>query len=188
MRGFSGRIVDGFYSDPKRIRRDALALDFREPHAKGVGGLAWRVDVPVSQEVVEKLEALWGFKIKPTRAEIRYTLQSAEEISKKRGIICHSDVGVSEYTAVIYLSRPQDCKGGTAFFEHMPSRSKVHDPLMREINFRAPEDWKEYYCSDMKFNRMVSYRSDIFHGIKRPLFGQDIKSARMIQSIRFNRA
>lgn len=183
-----GHVVDGFFDDPLQVRKSIRELNFLAPNPSGVGGLAWRCDVPISAEIVEKLEKVWGFKIEPQRAEIRYTLQSAEEISRKRGIICHSDLGVSQYTAVVYLSRPNDCKGGTAFFEHKPSKSKIHSPFNKEIDFRAKQDWKEYYCSDMKFNRMVTYRSDIFHGIKRPLFGKDIKSARMIQSIRFNKA
>ena len=99
-----------------------------------------------------------------------------------------SDAGTSEFTAVIYLSRPQDCLGGTAFFEHRPTKSKAHYPRQVAVDFRAINDWKEYCCANMKFNRMVTYHSNIFHGIKRPFFGEDMKSARMIQSIRFNRA
>ena len=188
MNDFPGKVKDGFYAEPKRIRRAALALDFIAPNPNGVGGLAWRCDVPTSKEVVAKLEAVWGFKIKPLRSEIRYTLETADEISRRRGIICHSDAGTSDYTAVVYLSRPQDCMGGTAFFEHQPTGTKIHEPVKTPVDFKAVADWKEYYCSEMKFNRMVTYRSDIFHGIRRPLFGKDIKSARMIQSIRFNRA
>lgn len=188
MSGFSGIVVDDFYSDSRRIRKAALGLKYIAPNPKGLGGLAWRCDVPVSKEVVAGLEKAWGFKIKPSRAEIRYTLESADEISQRRGIICHSDAGVSEFTAVIYLSRPQDCIGGTAFFEHKPSGSKVHDLNANPVDFRAINDWREYHCSDMKFNRLVTYPSNIFHGIKRPFFGKDIKSSRMIQSIRFDRA
>lgn len=187
MKEFPGHIVDNFFSEPKKVRRAALALDYKAPNPQGVGGFAWRCDVPVSNEITKKLEKVWGFKIKPLLAEIRYTLESADEIAKRRGIICHSDAGTSEYTAVIYMSRPQDCKGGTAFFEHIPSKSKVHYPQKIPVDFRSIPEWREYYCADMKFNRLVTYRSEIFHGIKRPFFGTDIKSARMIQSIRFNR-
>ena len=188
MKGFPGHVCDNFFAEPKKIRRAALNLDFKAPNPQGMGGLAWRCDVPITSEIAEKLESIWGFKIQPVRAEIRYTLSSAAEISERRGIICHSDAGTSEFTAVIYLSRPQNCLGGTAFFEHRPTKSKTHYPQQYAVDFKAISDWKEYYCANMKFNRMVTYHSNIFHGIKRPFFGDDIKSARMIQSIRFNRA
>ena len=116
MKGFPGHVCDNFFAEPKKIRRAALNLDFKSPNPQGMGGLAWRCDVPITSEIAEKLESVWGFKIQPVRAEIRYTLSSAAEISERRGIICHSDAGTSEFTAVIYLSKPQDCLGGTAFF------------------------------------------------------------------------
>lgn len=187
-KGFQGHVYDNFFDEPKKVRRAALNLGFTAPNPRGVGGFAWRCDVPVMSEIVEKLEAIWGFAINPLRAEIRYTLESAEEISARRGIICHSDAGVSDYTAVIYLSRPQDCKGGTAFFEHKPTKSRSFVAGKSMVDFKSIGDWAEYYCADMKFNRIATYNSAIYHGIKRPFFGEDINSARMIQSIRFNRA
>jgi len=89
------------------------------------------------------------------------------------------------FSAVLYLNSPSECRGGTAFFRHRGTK--------REAFVRAPraavrlwnviyrdghnidygqnywhetweDDWIRYYTAPMKFNRLVLFPSQLFHG------------------------
>lgn len=180
---FEGYIVDDFYLDPMAVRSELIRQPFSPPHPSGRGGPAWRCNLPPSDELARKLSDIWGFPIDSLHAEARYNLASS---SPPHGF-CHSDYYVSEYTAVIYMSLPGDCQGGTNFFRHTPSESICYHPSLGRLNYADPNIWELVHTVDMVFNRLTTYPSKNFHGIKRPFFGAKKENARLIQSIRFNR-
>ena len=184
VRMFEGHTVDNFYTNPLEIRAQLMDESFLPPHPSGRGGPAWRCDLSPSEEMVSKLSEIWGFRIDPLHLEARYNLGSS---TPPRGF-CHSDFRVSDYTAVIYMTLPEHCQGGTNFFRHIPSDSTAYHPQLGELNYADPNIWELQHTVDMSFNRMTTYPSKIFHGIKRPFFGTQKEDARLIQSIRFNRA
>ena len=181
---FDGYTVDNFYLDPIAVRSELLSQPFAPPHPSGRGGPAWRCTLPPNSELERKLSDVWGFPIYSLHSEARYNLGSS---STPRGF-CHSDFSVSEFTAVIYMSLPEHCQGGTNFFRHRPSKSIYYHPGLGQLNYADPDSWELIHTVDMVFNRLTTYPSKNFHGIKRPFFGVEKENARLIQSIRFNRA
>ena len=181
---FEGFVVDDFYADPMSVRADLMSQPFQPPHPSGRGGPAWRCDLLPGDEIVRKLAQIWDFPIDPLHLEARYNLASS---APPRGF-CHSDFSVSDYTAVIYMSLPEHCQGGTNFFRHIPSNSISYHPELGQLNYADPEIWELLHTVDMGFNRLTTYPSKNFHGIKRPFFGANKEDARLIQSLRFNRA
>ena len=185
-----GLVFDGFFSDPLSVRKRIKNLEFVPPDPGGKGGVAWFKRIETSDEIREKLEQMWGFKIFPVYSEYRYSFKNADESRTQQGnqIICHSDYGTSDYTSVVYLTAPKYCNGGTNFFKHLPSGEKEYIPNKTLCDFGKSKEWKCYYSSKMTFNRVVSYRSGLFHAVKPPFFGSDLNDCRLILTTRFNRA
>lgn len=181
----SVRIVDNFYDDPMRVRLAALHshYDGPPPLVTGqpqLGGSAWRSTCPpeVEREACLKLENILGIRIESNIFQFRYTLGS----SSKRAI-CHVDR--SQYTAVMYLTLPEHCAGGTSLFRHKPS-NRYEAELDEPFDYSTPESWEEVYRAEMKFNRMVVYPGRLFHSPTPPFFGDNIENARLSQTMFIN--
>lgn len=187
---FEGMVFDNFFADALSVRKSIQDLDFVPPDPSGKGGVAWHCRIQTSSEIQEKLEEIWGFAIAPVYSEYRYSFKNADDSRSQYGnkIICHSDYGTSDYTSVVYLTAPKYCNGGTNFFKHIPSGEKEFIPKITNCDFRKNSHWKCYYNSKMAFNRIVSYRSSLFHGVRPPFFGTTLSDCRLILTTRFNRA
>lgn len=187
--GLEGLVFDNFFDDPLSMRKAIKSLDFVPPNPDGRGGVAWYCRVETSDEIKRKLEQMWGFEVAPVYSEYRYSFKNADESRKQLGskIICHSDFGTSDYTSVVYLTAPKYCNGGTNFFKHIPSGEKEFIPQKTNCDFSNSADWKCYYSSSMAFNRIVSYRSSLFHAVKPPFFGSTLNDCRLILTTRFNK-
>jgi hypothetical protein len=186
---FEGKIFDGFFSEPIKFRKAIKTLDFVPPNPGGRGGVAWYCRVPTNDEIKEKLEKIWGFKITTIYSEYRYSFKKADESRRAKGaqIVCHSDYGTSEYTSVVYLTAPKYCNGGTNFFMHLPSGAKEFVPKGGMPDFLDHSAWRPYFSSKMAFNRVVTYRSSLFHAVKPPFFGSNLNDCRLILTTRFDR-
>ena len=186
---FEGMVFDNFFDDPLKARKAIKELDFVPPDPSGKGGVAWYCRLKTAPEIQQKLEKIWGFSIKPVYSEYRYSFKNADESRTQHGnkIVCHSDYGTSDYTSVVYLTAPKYCNGGTNFFHHIPSGEKAFSPQKTQCDFSNASDWKCYYTSKMAFNRIVTYRSALFHGVRPPFFGSNLNDCRLILTTRFNR-
>jgi Family of unknown function (DUF6445) len=176
------QIVDDFYDDPTLVRSIALRsrYDGPPPLVAGqpqLGGAAWRCQCPpeVEREAVAKVGKLLGLPVKASIFQFRYTLAE----SRKRAV-CHVDG--TEYTAVMYLTLPEHCRGGTSLFRHKPT-NRFEAALDESFDYTNPEPWEEVYRVDMKFNRMVIYPGRLFHSPTAPFFGDSIENARLTQTM-----
>jgi hypothetical protein len=179
------RVVDDFYDDPVFVRASALTASYSEAPPLNadqpqLGGAARRCAVPaeIEQEARGKLEALLGIQIHTNVFQFRYTL--AETVKRA---VCHVDK--AEFTAVMYLTLPEHCRGGTSFFRHRPS-DRFGAPVEERLDFANPESWDEIYRVEMKFNRMVVYPGWLFHSPTPPFFGGSIEDARLSQTMFIN--
>src|SRR5262249_36911806 len=124
----------------------------------------------------------------------------------------HVDGGGREnvYAAILYLSLPEHCRGGTAFWRHRDTgweRSPPKDELaargygtfleferrwiqtyrlrnFAELQERRAATWDCVLSVPMRFNRLIVYRGDYFHAITE-LFGDDAQNARFVQLFYF---
>ena len=178
-------VVDDFYDDPMRVRSVALhsAYEGPPPLMAGqpqLGGAAWRCWCPaeVEREATVKLERLLGIRIESNMFQFRYTLGR----TVKRAV-CHVDR--AQYTAVMYLTLPEHCRGGTSLFRHRPSNRYEAD-LEESFDYTNPDLWEEVHRVEMRFNRMVVYPGRLFHSVTPPFFGDSIENARLSQTMFIN--
>jgi Flp pilus assembly protein TadD len=204
-------VIDDFLPDPWALRNEALrrcALEAgRHPAANfpGVQTAAWPCDATM-QRIADAL----GRRLKWDSLDhgaVRLSMAGDE---------ARADVHVDNATlpnifgGVLYLSLPQDCRGGTSFYRHRATgwdgrpdeatmlgrgyRSfldfqKRHLPANRLLPFaewRRQRDttWEWLFEVPMKFNRLIVFRSNYFHAVSE-LFGDRPENGRLIQLFHF---
>lgn len=189
------KTLDIAFDNPDSVRQRILQKDFKSPRQFGNYGPAWRCDMEAIElegfsDIEKRLAELWGFNINPVHLEARYSFADAnlEQANPFLKNICHNDYGVSEYTAVIYLTLPQYCQGGTDFFKYLPANTLRYHPALGRVDITDPSIWERVHSSEMAYNRLLTFPSPMFHAVKRPYFGTELDNARLILSVRFNRA
>lgn len=90
----------------------------------------------------------------------------------------HSDDICAKYASVLYLNRPEQCSGGTAFWKHeqlgidrLPSRADLEARGVDADGFYKGMDrdwkdlglWKQTGFVAMKRNRFITYPTCLFH-------------------------
>jgi Family of unknown function (DUF6445) len=192
-------VVDDFIDGAEGLREAALGLTF--PNLEGpfpgrnslqrinLEGLADQV----SDLVREPLEP-----ISPPRSHGKCRLTLASDPARAR---VHIDP--SHWSGILYLSRPQDCRGGTDFYRHLPTGSE-HAPVdaaeLHAMGFTSFEDvhreivakdgldeskWERTMSVPMRFNRLVLLRPWLWHTAG-PGFGDDVVDGRLVYLMFFS--
>ena len=165
-------ILDDFLPDPVTIREAALKLPFAD--VKGPDGEVYkRVSTVVSSMFSDTLSKRLGVPITPG-----YSLFRLNYAGENPNNAIHSDAGYDKIAVVLYLNRPEDCRGGTAFWRHkktgwdfLPTekqvRSRGQNPtrVLKAIteSWNNPEAWEQTHLAKMKFNRAICYPTTEFH-------------------------
>ena len=165
-------VVDDFLANAEDLRQAALRLTY--PQVQGnfpgrnsverinIGGL----DEQVSHLLNEPLEAM---EPPGSHAKSRLTLAG----DKGRGKV-HIDL--SHWSGILYLSRPEDCRGGTDFFRHRRTgtdRAPTTQEELTALGYASAEDmhrdiiakdgndefkWELLTRVPMRFNRLLLLR------------------------------
>lgn len=195
-------IVDDFLDQAENFRAAALRLSYPEregeyfPGRNSVQRLALEgLEQEISAIVREPLAPLTNLR---SHAKCRIALAGDDREAK-----IHVDP--SHWSGILYLSRPEDCQGGTEFFRHketgmdrVPLGPKdlasagfsSYEQLQREIMDRDVHDRSKWECEmvvPMKFNRLVLLRPWLFH-TSGPGFGDGIENGRLVYLMFFGRA
>jgi hypothetical protein len=195
-------IVDDFLEQAENFRAAALRLSYPEregeyfPGRNSIQRLALEgLEQEVSAIVREPLAPLTNLR---SHAKCRIAL--AGDDSEAR---IHVDP--SHWSGILYLSRPEDCRGGTEFFRHIGtgmdrvplgpqdlarSGFSSYEQLQREIMDRDVADRSKWECEmvvPMKFNRLVLLRPWLFH-TSGPGFGDSLENGRLVYLMFFGRA
>jgi tetratricopeptide (TPR) repeat protein len=199
-------VADDFLAQPLERREYALAQNFTDasqhvggnfPGTQTAGGHA---DPETMQRIADMLgrDIKWSwpshgaFRLSPADAKARSDIHSDQDQTRPA------------YAGVLYLSRPEDCHGGTGFWRHREtgwtkvpsaveasaSRYGSYAEFMRlrwaetDRDFgqltAGRDEWEPVLEVPMRFNRLILYRSDYFHAISR-LFGESPADARLVQ-------
>ncbi len=203
MRNHSALLIDDYYDDPVEIRELALKLDFRpKDGAQYPGGEAysserdWEI---VRQDIIKLLDmgtyekSIPGKKFK--QGKFRLALK-ADETARPDGV--HQDQ--QRYSAIIYLSRNEDCKGGIGLYRCRFSGEtsitkkwlcvftkrfnvQFNDPhflsLMRSY-YKDWSNWDKIGELPMRFNRMIVLMAQCFHA-PTGIFGAEATTGRLTQ-------
>ena len=204
-------VIDDFLPDPQAFRAEALRLCATQAQRSANGNFPG-VQTPPQPvgATMQRIAGMLGRAVKwdsPDNGALRVSLASDD---------ARADVHVDNPTlphifgGVLYLSRPEDCRGGTRFYRHRSTGhdrrpddaalagmghasfldfQKRHLPINRRLPFaewqqQRDATWAFLFEVPMRFNRLIVFRSDFFHAITE-LFGDRAESGRLVQLFHF---
>ncbi|GAC1654598.1 MAG: hypothetical protein NVS9B15_15330 [Acidobacteriaceae bacterium] len=193
-------VIDDFLRNAEEVRRQALSLDYavsgRYPGLNSrqilqIEGL----DAAISMLVREPVRAPWTNDF--SHGSCRIALASDDQQAR-----IHIDQ--SHWSGILYLSRPEDCQGGTEFFRHKRTntdRVPMDTDSLREIGYSSYEElqhdildqdaldrtqWEHTMTIPMRFNRLVLLQPNYWHTAGRG-FGDRLENGRLIYLMFFLR-
>lgn len=168
------RYVDGAVQNPYELRARALAAPYRNVTVPG--------DATYKRVWVGRIPEL-DAAVQDSYPEPLHTVGTAFRLNYQGEMpnnYVHSDIGYGDVAAVLYLSLPEHCEGGTAFWRHKGTGSRILVPGT-EQDFVKADAWEQYACVQMKFNRLLVYPTTLFHS-RWPwaAFGDNFTNGRLI--------
>jgi hypothetical protein len=186
-------VVDDFVPNPDELRRQALSLDYPDQQGQFPGrNSRQRLELPGLTEAVSDLvgEPLVPAPKPQSHAKCRLTLASDEGLGR-----VHIDV--SYWSGILYLSRPEDCQGGTDFFRHRATNSdrfpvtheelaatgyatfeEAHKGIIEGEGTKA-DAWEQISRIPMRYNRLLLLRPWLWHTAG-PGFGDLPENGRLV--------
>ncbi|MEO6800141.1 MAG: DUF6445 family protein [Rhodanobacter sp.] len=195
-------VVDDFLENAHELRNAALRLTY--PPQEGafpgrnslerieIGGLAQKV----SDLVREPLKV-----ISPPQSHAKCRISLAQDEGRAK---VHIDRG-AHWSGIFYLSRAEDCRGGTEFFRHRRTgtdHAPINDQELaasgyasyqeahREVVEKDSNDdskWELIMQVPMRFNRLILLRPWLWHTAG-PAFGDSMENGRLVYLMFFESA
>lgn len=186
-------IVDDFLDNAPALREAALRLTYPPQEGMFPGrNSVERINIEgmaeqVSQLVGEPLDAM-----PPPQAHGKSRITLAADRGKAK---VHVDA--AHWSGILYLSRSQDCRGGTEFFRHLPTntdRAPYNDDEARAMGFESAKGmtsqildrdgtddskWEMTQRVPMRFNRLVLLRPWLWHTAGEN-FGDTLENGRLV--------
>ena len=186
-------IVDDFFDNAVQLREAALRLDYPQVSGKFPGRNSQQrlqlegLDREVSRLVGEPLVAM-----PPPQAHGKFRIATAGEQGSAK---VHVDT--AHWSGILYLSRPEDCRGGTEFFRHRATnsdRGPINDEEARAQGYASARQmisdilerdtmnddaWEMTMRVPMRFNRLVLLRPWLWHTAGEA-FGNSLENGRLI--------
>lgn len=192
-------VVDDFYRDPHRVRQQALACAYSDVRAMNYPGFQSDSCYPaeaikkaferfIDEDLVmdEKSSTFGRFRLMYSSTGSRLTI--------------HTD-SQSDWTGLIYLNLPEQCRGGTAFYRHkstglhgLPTEEEAQSvgEDVKDIESRTVgrdtqnlDAWDVVMFAAMRFNRLVLFRGYQFHS-HTCSWGDSPTTGRLTQNFFFN--
>ena len=170
-------VVDDFLQNAEALREAALRLDY-PPQGNTYPGRnsTQRVDI---EGLAGQVSRLVGEPLRPmpppeAHGKFRITLAGDTGTGKVH-------VDKAHWSGILYLSRPEDCRGGTEFFRHRPTNTDrvpydaaelaatgypTMEALIQDVIRRDGTDddkWELTMRVPMRFNRLLLLRPWLWH-------------------------
>lgn len=188
-------IVDDFLStrDAQELRNVGLRMTYPDLQGAFPGRNSLErmeiegLDRTVSNLVGERLKPISPLE---SHAKFRMTMEADRGRAK-----VHIDRAY--WSGILYLSRPEDCRGGTEFFRHRRTNTERAPLDMQELaamGFDSMEQmhreviekdsvddsqWELTMTAPMRFNRLVLLRPWLWHTAG-PAFGDRMENGRLV--------
>lgn len=193
-------VIDDFLPNIDELRERALRLNYAvEGRFPGLNSVE-KVNIPGLDEVVSRLvyepvRAPWTEDF--SHASVRLALARDDKPAR-----IHIDQ--SHWSGLLYLTRPEDCRGGTEFYRHLPTGTdhlpltpqalqeagfSSYDEIKREILEKDALDrskWELTMTVPMRYNRLVLLQPQYWHTAGAS-FGDTIENGRMVYLMFFLR-
>lgn len=193
-------VIDDFLRNAETVRAQALSLTYavggRFPGLNSVQKLRIEgLDGVISSLVREPVRAPWSDDF--SHGSCRVALASDDKPAR-----IHIDQ--SHWSGILYLSRPEDCQGGTEFFRHKPTgtdRVPMDPESLRKIGYSSYKElqedildkdaldrsnWEHTMTVPMRFNRLVLLQPHYWHTAG-PGFGDSLENGRLVYLMFFLR-
>lgn len=206
-------IIDDFLPDPASYREQALAQTFHQSRYAGQNYPGRQTDGQACQAIMQALANQLGQTIKfisPDNGSYRISFADS---TARTDIHVDNEVGdaFASYAAVLYLNLPEQCEGGTRFWQHTASTwyGRPSDQQVRAAGYanftsfqqrhlprkeqgaafnalsQMHQAWRQVIEVPMRQNRLILYRGDFFHSIGQ-VFGQTMEDGRLVQLFFFD--
>ena len=211
MANLSFLIIDNFYENPFEVRDYALSLPYTNEHSddakKFFRGKQSAPENKYTQFAMNKISYILGrfTSWKVPHGDFRIMGQDSVENGARNWI--HFDSMVTRYSSLIYLTLPQHCSGGTAFYRHkeldidrlpdlnsremgilLEKSGLTIDLLLKKLiddGFEIEEKWERLMTATMRFNRCIIFEGAQFHS-RTHLFGNTANDVRLTQNFFFD--
>lgn len=186
-------IVDDFLDNARSLREAALRLTY-PPQAGMFPGRnsVERIDIDGLAQQCSRLvgEPLQAMPPPQAHAKSRITLAADQGKAKVH-------VDGAHWSGILYLSRPEDCRGGTEFFRHLPTntdRAPYNDAEAATLGFPSAKGmvdeildrdslddtkWEMTQRVPMRFNRLLLLRPWLWHTAGEN-FGDTLENGRLV--------
>lgn len=168
-------ILDDFLPDFAGWRAWADGLKFA-PERNPVDGVEYPgicTAVPTHGTRV-RLSAIMGRPVQLHALFLRLSLEGVHVPHQ-----AHHDADMGDFSLMLYLNRPEHCRGGTSLLEHVSGVDPDVDTWKRDTN--RPEQWRVVSLCQMVPNRAFVFRSRLWHRAE-PIggFGTDSANGRLV--------
>lgn len=198
------RIIDNFYDDPYAIRRKASQLSFVRREGALYPGMAansgddWEDERNKLRKYIDD-ECDSPCPKSPAFEQGKFRLALAEDEFKRLDLV-HQDL--QKWSGVVYLTLPEHCKGGVAFYKHKKTgatfsnldweknvfgkKLEPSDLVSEKVleHMSTSVNWEKIEEVEMKFNRAVIIMGHCFHG-STGVFGTSIENGRLTQHFEY---
>jgi hypothetical protein len=186
-------IVDDFLENADQLRQAGLRMDYPNQQGNFPGrNSAKRVHIDGLDQQVSKLLGEPLVPMPPTESHAMFRLTMAADKGRAK---VHIDR--AHWSGILYLSRPEDCQGGTQFFRHKRTgtdRAPINENELQTLGYANQEEmyrdiiesdtnnddaWEPTMQVPMRFNRLVLLRPWLWHTAGKA-FGDTPENARLV--------
>jgi len=191
-------VIDDFLHNPHELRERALQQDFTidgpypgldSVEKTGIPGL----DDIVSRLVHQPVRSPWAKDY--SHGNFRLALAKDDQAAR-----IHIDN--THWSGILYLSLPEDCRGGTEFYRHLPTGTDHLPFTQEELNATGYSSYEELTAQilqkdaldrskwelsmvvPMRFNRLVLQQPQYWHTAG-PGFGDSPENGRLVYLMRY---
>ena len=168
-------IVDDFLDNATGLREAALRLTY--PPQSNVNSVEpiniEGLDRQLSWLVNEPLAPLPT----PSHGRVRLALNGAAADSPVRS-------AEGDWSGLLFLNRPDESSPGISFYRHRPTGTDGAAQGPSVTDNADPGDWEQTMTIPVRFNRLVLFRSWLWHA-HGPGFGDRIETARLDYQVTF---
>jgi len=196
-------IVDDFLSprDAMQLREVGLRLTYPEQQGAFPGRNSLeRIEMDGLDQRVSDLVGERVRPVSPLQSHAKFRMTLAADAGRAK---VHIDQAY--WSGILYLSRPEDCRGGTEFFRHRATnsdRAPLDDTEMRAMGYDSMRHmhreiierdsiddakWEPTMQAPMRFNRLVLLRPWLWHTAG-PAFGDRMENGRLVYLMFFEAA
>ena len=186
-------IVDDFIEQPHELRKAALRLTYPEQDSVFPGRNSLeRINIEGLAEQVSNIVGEPVRPISPLESHGKCRMTLAADRGRAKVHVDHA-----HWSGILYLSRPEDCRGGTEFFRHKRTGTDRWPNNAEELAAMGYSSTKEVYRDviekdsnddtkwelakqvPMRFNRLILLRPWLWHTAG-PAFGDRLENGRLV--------